>query len=160
MDIHAKACRLALHGVLLHNFGDKNYAQDLGKLKIFKQKRKEGIVERMQDEYTVIVHSLFKVLLKVVDIIYQPFLYKKTNPCRCCQDFCSHKMLNNFLSIHEAIVRCISFNIINVNNAVSSPKATFLKRIILRPCFKLRFWSTLKPSFSYFKTSFSRGSSV
>lgn len=61
MDIHSNACRLAFHGVLLHSFWDKNYMQDLGKLKIFKQKKKEGIVERMQDEYTVIVHSLFKV---------------------------------------------------------------------------------------------------
>ncbi|XP_019623782.1 PREDICTED: selenocysteine-specific elongation factor-like [Branchiostoma belcheri] len=60
-DIHANTCRLAFHGQLLEPLVDKNYGETvLPKLKVFKNKSKEGMVERMTDEYTVIGRSLFK----------------------------------------------------------------------------------------------------
>ena len=61
MDIHKNACRLAFHGTLLQGIEPKNYAETvLPSLKIFKVKRKEGIVERKLDNQNVIVKSLFK----------------------------------------------------------------------------------------------------
>ena len=60
-DINLNACRLAFYGRIVLPFLSKNYAaHDLPKVKIYKWKRKEGSVERMNDEYTVIVKSLFK----------------------------------------------------------------------------------------------------
>ncbi|XP_029947287.1 selenocysteine-specific elongation factor [Salarias fasciatus] len=60
-DIHANACRLAFQGRLLHGFEDKNYAETaLPQLHICKTKHKEGQVERVTDDYTVIGRSLFK----------------------------------------------------------------------------------------------------
>ncbi|XP_007254377.3 selenocysteine-specific elongation factor isoform X1 [Astyanax mexicanus] len=60
-DIHANTCRLAFHGKLLEGFEDKNYTETtLPKLKISKDKHKEGAVERVMDDYTVIGRNLFK----------------------------------------------------------------------------------------------------
>ena len=60
-DINLNTCRLAFHGNLLEVTKDKDYHQTfLPNLKIFKMKSKEGIVERMMDDNTVIVRSLFK----------------------------------------------------------------------------------------------------
>lgn len=60
-DIHSNTCRLAFHGVLLEGVEDKNYAETfLPKLKVFKMKHKEGQVERVNDDYSVIGRSLFK----------------------------------------------------------------------------------------------------
>uniref|UniRef100_A0A3P9P8A2 Selenocysteine-specific elongation factor n=1 Tax=Poecilia reticulata TaxID=8081 RepID=A0A3P9P8A2_POERE len=60
-DIHANACRLAFQGRLLHRFEDKSYAEtSLPQLRIFKTKHKEGQVERVTDDYSVIGRSLFK----------------------------------------------------------------------------------------------------
>lgn len=60
-DIHANACRLAFQGRLLHGFEDKSYAEtSLPRLHICKTKQKEGQVERVTDDYTVIGRSLFK----------------------------------------------------------------------------------------------------
>ena len=60
-DIHSNICRLAFQGNILCPMTDKAYANSvLPNLKIIKFKQKEGIVERIQDEYTVIVRSLFK----------------------------------------------------------------------------------------------------
>ncbi|XP_062825888.1 selenocysteine-specific elongation factor isoform X1 [Anolis carolinensis] len=60
-DIHANTCRLAFHGVLLQGIEDKNYAETfLPKLKVYKLKHKEGQVERLCDDYSVIGRSLFK----------------------------------------------------------------------------------------------------
>uniref|UniRef100_A0A3B3WCM9 Selenocysteine-specific elongation factor n=1 Tax=Poecilia mexicana TaxID=48701 RepID=A0A3B3WCM9_9TELE len=60
-DIHANACRLAFQGCLLHGFEDKSYAEtSLPQLRIFKTKHKEGQVERVTDDYSVIGRSLFK----------------------------------------------------------------------------------------------------
>lgn len=61
IDIHTNTCRLAFHGVLLAGFEEKNYTEvSLPKLKIFKLKHKEGQVERVSDDYSVIGRSLFK----------------------------------------------------------------------------------------------------
>ncbi|XP_069824836.1 selenocysteine-specific elongation factor [Dendropsophus ebraccatus] len=60
-DIHSNTCRLAFHGVLLEGAEDKNYSEGfLPKLKVFKMKHKEGQVERVNDDYSVIGRSLFK----------------------------------------------------------------------------------------------------
>eukprot|EP00117_Sycon_ciliatum_P000364 scpid69785/ scgid6458/ Selenocysteine-specific elongation factor; Elongation factor sec; Eukaryotic elongation factor, selenocysteine-tRNA-specific len=60
-DIHANMCRIAFHGRLVQSITDKAYAQSfLPRLKVFKMKFREGVVERMSDEYTVIGRSLFK----------------------------------------------------------------------------------------------------
>ncbi|XP_078517867.1 selenocysteine-specific elongation factor isoform X1 [Lissotriton helveticus] len=60
-DIHANTCRLAFHGVLLEGLEDKNYAESfLPKLKVYKQKHKEGQVERVNDDFSVIGRALFK----------------------------------------------------------------------------------------------------
>uniref|UniRef100_A0A8C6TZX5 Eukaryotic elongation factor, selenocysteine-tRNA-specific n=1 Tax=Neogobius melanostomus TaxID=47308 RepID=A0A8C6TZX5_9GOBI len=60
-DIHANACRLAFQGRLLQGFEEKNYSETgLPRLRIYKTKQKEGQVERVTDDYTVIGRSLFK----------------------------------------------------------------------------------------------------
>lgn len=60
-DINLNTCRLAFHGKLLETTTDKDYpATFLPSLKIFKMKSKEGVVERIADDYSVIVRSLFK----------------------------------------------------------------------------------------------------
>lgn len=60
-DIHANACRLAFQGRLLQGFEDKSYAETaLPRLRIYKTKHKEGQVERVTDDYTVIGRNLFK----------------------------------------------------------------------------------------------------
>lgn len=60
-DIHANACRLAFQGRLLQGFEDKSYAETaLPQLRIYKIKQKEGQVERVTDDYTVIGRNLFK----------------------------------------------------------------------------------------------------
>ncbi|XP_041639429.1 selenocysteine-specific elongation factor [Cheilinus undulatus] len=60
-DIHANACRLAFQGILLQGFEDKGYAETaLPCLRIYKTKQKEGQVERVTDDYTVIGRNLFK----------------------------------------------------------------------------------------------------
>ncbi|KAM7422494.1 hypothetical protein PAMA_010506 [Pampus argenteus] len=60
-DIHANTCRLAFQGRLLQGFEDKGYADTaLPRLRIYKTKQKEGQVDRVTDDYTVIGRSLFK----------------------------------------------------------------------------------------------------
>ncbi|KAJ8257885.1 hypothetical protein GJAV_G00190780 [Gymnothorax javanicus] len=60
-DIHANTCRLAFQGRLLEGFEDKGYAESaLPKLKVFKTKLREGQVERVMDDYTLIGRNLFK----------------------------------------------------------------------------------------------------
>lgn len=60
-DIHSNACRLAFHGQLLEAITEPNYAETfLPQLKVYKIKKREGIVERKVDEYTVICRNLFK----------------------------------------------------------------------------------------------------
>ncbi|XP_026204006.1 selenocysteine-specific elongation factor [Anabas testudineus] len=60
-DIHANACRLAFQGRLLQGFEDKNYGEtSLPRLHIYKMKQREGQVERVTDDYTVIGRNLFK----------------------------------------------------------------------------------------------------
>ncbi|KAG5274957.1 hypothetical protein AALO_G00142020 [Alosa alosa] len=60
-DIHANTCRLAFYGRLLHGMEEKNYAETtLPRLLISKDKQREGSVERVTDDYTVIGRNLFK----------------------------------------------------------------------------------------------------
>lgn len=65
-DIHANVCRIAFHGRLIELLSDQNYAETvLPKLKVFKERTKEGIVERSTDDYTVVCRGLFKKESKV-----------------------------------------------------------------------------------------------
>ncbi|XP_074655372.1 selenocysteine-specific elongation factor-like [Tubulanus polymorphus] len=60
-DIHLNTCRLAFHGRLLVAITDADYRRSvLPTLRIYKNKSREGVVERIHDEYTVIGRSLFK----------------------------------------------------------------------------------------------------
>ncbi|XP_066553728.1 selenocysteine-specific elongation factor isoform X2 [Amia ocellicauda] len=60
-DIHANTCRLAFQGRVLSGFEGRGYAEtDLPSLCIFKSKQREGQVERVTDDYTVIGRNLFK----------------------------------------------------------------------------------------------------
>lgn len=53
-DIHSNTCRLAFHGKLLEGFEDKNYVDSaLPRLKISKDKHKDGAVERVTTSYTI-----------------------------------------------------------------------------------------------------------
>ena len=65
-DIHANVCRLAFHGKLLEPIVDPDYTQTLlPKVKVFKMKKKEGIVDRKVDEYTVVCRGLLKKESKI-----------------------------------------------------------------------------------------------
>jgi len=65
-DVNLNTCRLAFHGRILKAFISRDYTTTvLPLLKIYKDKSKEGIVERMNDEYTVIVKNLFKKETKI-----------------------------------------------------------------------------------------------
>ena len=68
-DIHLNQCRIAFYGNVLHSFTNKDFKdtgagqavnRKLSDLKIYKEKFKEGTVERKHDEYTLIGRSLFK----------------------------------------------------------------------------------------------------
>ena len=61
MDIHTSTCRIAFHGQLLVTMANDTEKQKiLPKLKVYKTKVREGLVERCQDEYSVIGKNLFK----------------------------------------------------------------------------------------------------
>ena len=60
-DIHSNTCRIAFHGAILEAITDLKYTENiLPNVKVFKNKFKEGIVERKADEYAVICRGLFK----------------------------------------------------------------------------------------------------
>lgn len=60
-DIHKNICRLAFDGKLIHTFQDKNYQlTDLTKLKIYKVKQKQGVVERLVNDYELVCKNMFK----------------------------------------------------------------------------------------------------
>lgn len=75
-DIHLNQCRIAFHGHTLHLFANKDFKEtsanamksaesvadtyQLSQLKVYKEKAKEGVVERKQDEQTIIGKALFK----------------------------------------------------------------------------------------------------
>jgi len=60
-DVHSNTCRLAFHGRLVRPITEVNYAESvLPQLKVFKDKRREGVVERRADEYTLVCGGLFK----------------------------------------------------------------------------------------------------
>eukprot|EP00116_Pleurobrachia_bachei_P008838 sb/3469100/ len=62
IDINSPTCRLAFWGRIQHSITSPTYTSDdsLSALKVYKTKEREGIAERMNDEYTVIVKDLFK----------------------------------------------------------------------------------------------------
>lgn len=61
MDVHTNMCRLAFRGTLLEIFTDKNYHEtQLEAVKVYKNKSKEGVVERLANDSEVIVKNLLK----------------------------------------------------------------------------------------------------
>uniref|UniRef100_A0A0P4WG20 Selenocysteine-specific elongation factor n=1 Tax=Scylla olivacea TaxID=85551 RepID=A0A0P4WG20_SCYOL len=61
MDVHTNMCRLAFKGELLEIFTEKNYQEtQLERIKVYKNKSKEGLVERMANENEIIVKNLLK----------------------------------------------------------------------------------------------------
>eukprot|EP00899_Mesostigma_viride_P005477 jgi/Mesvir1/14930/Mv05520-RA.1 len=58
-DVHTKSCRLAFYGNLMQPLDTDNPAE-LQKLRIFKKKRKQGVIERHVDDRTVIVRDMLK----------------------------------------------------------------------------------------------------
>ncbi|XP_076046975.1 eukaryotic translation elongation factor, selenocysteine-specific [Oratosquilla oratoria] len=61
MDTHTNMCRIAFHGKVIDMYVDKNYPEiKLKCLKVFKCKSKEGHVERMVNDNSVIVKNLLK----------------------------------------------------------------------------------------------------
>ncbi|XP_014669065.1 PREDICTED: selenocysteine-specific elongation factor-like [Priapulus caudatus] len=60
-DAHANACRLAFHGRVVAAATDAGYAATLlPRLRVYKEKAREGIAERVADAYTVVGRALFK----------------------------------------------------------------------------------------------------
>lgn len=59
-DIHANVCRLAFHGKIIFISSNKQSSDFLSSLRVYKEKVKEGVVDRMANEYQVIVKDLFK----------------------------------------------------------------------------------------------------
>ncbi|GFO12241.1 selenocysteine-specific elongation factor [Plakobranchus ocellatus] len=60
-DIHTSSCRIAFYGKIIEAISDTHYRKTvLPKMKIFKSKTREGLVERAPDRYTVIGKNLFK----------------------------------------------------------------------------------------------------
>ena len=60
-DINANLCRLAFHGRARWQSADKNFAKsELPRLKIYKDKAREGTAERASNEFELIVRDLFK----------------------------------------------------------------------------------------------------
>jgi selenocysteine-specific elongation factor len=65
-DIHANVCRIAFHGKLLFPMADQKYQVNiLPQLNVYKDKTKEGLVERKADEYSVVCRGLFKKESKI-----------------------------------------------------------------------------------------------
>lgn len=70
IDAFSNTCRIAFHGILLHASEDTEYQKSfLPQLKVYKLKTKEGVVERMQDEKTVIGRGLFKRETKIQSFV-------------------------------------------------------------------------------------------
>ena len=61
MDVHTSMCRLAFKGSVLDIFSSKDYPDTiLSSYKVFKNKTKEGLVERKKDDSEVIIKNLLK----------------------------------------------------------------------------------------------------
>lgn len=61
LDIHANTCRLAFWGKIQWHTTSMHYAKEELKLwKIYKNKRKQGTVQRLVNEQEIIVQNLFK----------------------------------------------------------------------------------------------------
>lgn len=66
VDAFSNTCRIALHGILLVPITDRDYDKTvLPRLKVYKIKSREGVVERAQDERLVIGKGLFKRETKI-----------------------------------------------------------------------------------------------
>ncbi|XP_047141740.1 selenocysteine-specific elongation factor [Hydra vulgaris] len=61
IDINVNTCRIAFYGKIVYPFTLKDFKETLlPNLKVYKMKQKEGVIERMMDDYTVIARSIFK----------------------------------------------------------------------------------------------------
>jgi selenocysteine-specific elongation factor len=55
VDIDEKMCRIAFHGKVKHVISEDPKTH----VKLYKQKHKTGVVDRLLDNYTIIVKDLF-----------------------------------------------------------------------------------------------------
>lgn len=70
MDIHLNKCRIAFWGKILTYAKDKEYKTNfLHKLKIYKIKRKEGIIDRVIDENSIIIKNMFKKTTNIQEFL-------------------------------------------------------------------------------------------
>jgi selenocysteine-specific elongation factor len=59
-DIHQNTCRLAFHGRMLRHINTEHEPDFIRNLRVFKMKSREGSIERVQDERSVIGKGMFK----------------------------------------------------------------------------------------------------
>lgn len=59
-DIHQNTCRLAFHGRMLRHVNTEHEPDFIRNLRVFKMKSREGSIERVQDERSVIGKGMFK----------------------------------------------------------------------------------------------------
>ena len=59
-DIHQNTCRLAFHGRMLRHINTEHEPDFIRSLRVFKMKSREGSIERVQDERSVIGKGMFK----------------------------------------------------------------------------------------------------
>ena len=59
-DIHQNTCRLAFHGRMLRHINIEHEPDFIRNLRVFKMKSREGSIERVQDERSVIGKGMFK----------------------------------------------------------------------------------------------------
>jgi len=59
-DIHQNTCRLAFHGRMLQHVNTEQEPDAIKSLRVYKMKSREGSIERVQDERTVIGKGMFK----------------------------------------------------------------------------------------------------
>ena len=58
-DVHSNTCRLAFHGRILEAIDTANKAETQ-RLKVYKNKEREGTIDRWHDEDVAVVKGLFK----------------------------------------------------------------------------------------------------
>lgn len=65
-DVHTSTCRLAFHGRVLMPATEQGYAQSLlPRLRVYKLKSRQGVVERRADPHAVICRGMFKKESKI-----------------------------------------------------------------------------------------------
>lgn len=69
-DISANICRIGFYGNLLSILSEAELKSK--KLKIFREKRREGVIEKMNDIYSVTIKDMFKKETKIELFLNKP----------------------------------------------------------------------------------------